>query len=189
MELSECNLCKERKYGHGPVPGVGSLEVEICLLGRNPGVDEDRIGRPFVGKAGGKLNDGLIIAKCPRSICRVDNVVKCMTPKDVKPSQQCQRMCSATWLKATLRNMPNLKLVVTLGNEALHYFETLASVGELHGTLLTIHRNWLHNDVDIFCSYHPSAALRSTIMDKHFVRDMEKLGRYLQENKLIAQAM
>lgn len=187
MELKDCNLCIERKYGTGPVPGCGNVEiVKICLLGRNPGVEEDPVKRPFVGRAGGKLNEGLFLAKLPRSVCRVTNVGKCMTPTNINPTQQCLRICSNTWLKDELYSMTQLKLVVTLGNQALHYFERHGTVGELHGTILPVIADKVGKEgVKIFCSYHPSAALRSTLMNNHFTDDMLKLGNYLRKNSLV----
>jgi len=187
VELKNCDLCIERKYGTGPVPGCGNLELaKICLLGRNPGVEEDPIKRPFVGRAGGKLNEGLVFAKLPRGICRVTNVSKCMTPTNVCPTQQCLRICSDTWLKDELCSMPQLELVVTLGNQALHYFERHIVVGEIHGTVLPVVVEKVGKEgVSIFVSYHPSAALRSTLMNKHFMNDMTKLGHYLRENGLV----
>ena len=186
MELKDCKQCREREYGTGPVPGCGNIDALVCLLGRNPGVQEDPVKRPFVGKAGGKLNEGLWLAKLPRAACWVDNVSKCMTPSNVKPTQQCLRICSETWLKPTLYNMKELKLVVVLGNQALHYFEPREVVGDLHGTVLPVAAGKVGKEgVSMFVSYHPSAALRSTIMNGYFINDMTRLSCYLRKNKLI----
>lgn len=190
MKLEDCTLCRERNYGTGPVPGCGNiLLAQICLLGRNPGVEEDPIKRPFVGRAGGKLNEGCVLAKLLRSICYVTNVGKCMTPTNVNPTQQCLRICSDTWLKDELAALVQLKLVVTLGNQALHYFERHGTVGELHGTVLPAEADKTGKEgVSIFVSYHPSAALRSTIMNRHFMNDMIRLGHYLRKNDLVELA-
>jgi len=184
MELEDCKLCRERTYGTGPVPGCGNcLLNEICLLGRNPGTTEDGLKKPFVGRAGGKLNEGLVLAKLLRGLCYVTNVSKCMTPNNVTPTQQCLRICSDTWLTDELIALPKLKLVVTLGNQALHYFERHGTVGELHGTVLPAKIG--EKDISIFVSYHPSAALRSTLMNKHFMNDMTRLGHYLKKTGLV----
>lgn len=191
MDLKDCRLCMERKYGKGPVPGCGNaLLAEICLLGRNPGVTEDALGRPFVGRAGGKLDTGLAVAELPRSICWIDNVSRCMTPTNVAPTQQCLRICSDTWLHDTLIHLPKLKLVVTLGNQALHYFERLVVVGTMHGTVFPAEAEKVGREgVYVFVSYHPSAALRSTQMNHHFMSDMDKLGKYLKENNLVKEVV
>lgn len=191
MDLKDCNQCIERKYGQGPVPGCGNIElVKICLLGRNPGRDEDALGRPFVGRAGGRLNEGLCLAGLLRILCFITNVAKCMTPSNVAPTQQCLRICSNTWLRDELSNLRQLELVVALGNQALHYFERLGTVGELHGTFLPITAGKIPGkaDVKLFVSYHPSAALRSTMVDRLFTNDMIKLGKYLRAHNLVGAA-
>jgi len=82
--------------------------------------------------------------------------------------------------------MPRLKLVVTLGNQSLHYFERHGTVGELHGTVLPAEFDKTGKEgVSLFVSYHPSAALRSTLMNKHFMNDMAKLGHYLMKTGLV----
>lgn len=187
-QLADCKLCMERNYCRRPVPGIGPMDAEICFLGRNPGPDEDAVGRPFVGKAGGKLNEGFAMIKLPRADCRIENVVKCMTPKDKSPTQQCRKICSQTWLGPTLLSMEKLRLVVTLGNEALHYFISNITVGDFHGLVLPAPSNLVsHAGVEVFVSFHPSAALRSTLMNQHFVHDFQKLGYYLSSLHLLSR--
>ena len=185
MELKECKECMERSFGHGPVPGHGNPKLaKICLLGRNPGVTEDLKGVPFVGRAGGKLNTGLVLAHILRNECYVTNMGKCYTPTSVKPSAKCYERCKELWLCNEMRSLEKLKLIVTLGNEALKYFEPLASVGELHGYPFPAKRPWgklLEESITVFVSYHPSAALRSSIMNKHFMKDMSRLHQLWKE--------
>jgi len=112
-----------------------------------------------------------------------------MTPTNVNPTQQCLRICSDTWLKDELHSIVQLELVVTLGNQALHYFEKRGTVGELHGTVIPVTKDKVGKEgVSIFVSYHPSAALRSTLMNTHFMNDMQKLCHYLRKNKLVMEA-
>ena len=49
----KCKLCKMRQH---IVFGVGNKNAEVMFIGEGPGADEDRLGEPFVGKAG-KLMD------------------------------------------------------------------------------------------------------------------------------------
>ncbi|KKN52373.1 hypothetical protein LCGC14_0612900 [marine sediment metagenome] len=184
--LQECNLCAERSYCRAPVSGCGDMNAEVCWLGRNPGYDEDQLGRPFVGNAGGKLNEGLNLTGLTRAKCWIDNISKCMTPKDVVPTQQCRKTCSSVWLLPTLCELKRLRLVVALGNEALHYFLNQSMVSELHGTIFPVpHAKVGQEGVAVFISYHPSAALRSTMMNNHFKSDMQRLKHYLMRQHLV----
>ena len=187
MELNECDLCSERVYGTGPVPGEGNKQLaRICLLGRNPGTVEDQQKRPFVGPAGRKLNQGLILAGLLRNECYITNLVKCMTPKDVSPSVPCIQHCTHTWLVDELQGLEKLELLIVFGNQALQCFEPLGRVGMLHGTVFKTLFPGDTKDyrlIKIFVSYHPSAALRSITINTQFLDDMRKLKGLLSEPK------
>ncbi len=184
MDLKECELCPERRYGQGAVPGSGNCKLaQICLLGRNPGEKEDEGGRPFIGRAGRKLNEGLLFAGILRNECWVTNVGKCFTPSKVTPSAACLKMCRTTWLLDELASLQQLRLIVTFGNQALQVFEPLAKVGELHGYSFEVDRLWKPEErITIFCSFHPSAALRGSDVNKMFLADMSKLKQLEKEN-------
>ena len=184
MELKECSLCPERGYGQGPVPGEGNRKLaQICLLGRNPGADENKSGRPFIGRAGRKLNEGLLYAGILRNACWVTNVGKCYTPKDVVPTKAHLAICRREWLLPELASLEQLRLIVTFGNQALQIFEPLARVGELHGYAFDVNRPWQPEErITIFCSFHPSAALRGEDINKKFLADMTKLKQLEKEN-------
>lgn len=186
MKLEDCNVCEERKYANRPVPGVGNRELaEICFLGRNPGRTEDKDGVPFVGRAGKKLDVGLVLAGVLRRLVYITNVVKCMTPSNIVPSRACFFNCRTHWLVPEFMSLPKLKLIVTLGNEALKLFEPLGTVGNLHGTYFKT-KLVGEKKMLLFVSYHPSAACRSSLMNQHFMDDMGKLKILLLEEKLIA---
>lgn len=182
-KFATCALCMERKYANRTVYGDGSPKLaKVCLLGRNPGRDEDRLGVPFIGRAGRKLDQGLVIASLLRRECYTTNISKCMTPPNIAPSAVCRRTCVDAWLNEELASLERLELIVTLGNEALRYFEPLGRVGELQGTHFDTVKPWMAQKIHIFVSYHPSAALRSTSVHEKFMIGMERLGEYIAVN-------
>ncbi len=189
MELNECTLCPERRYGQGPVPGKGNSKLaQICLLGRNPGVTEDEMRIPFIGRAGRKLNEGLQFAGILRNECWVTNVCKCYTPSNVTPTAASLKACRL-WLLPELASLEKLRLIVVLGNQALQVFEPLARVGELHGYSFEADQPWQpEKKITIFCSFHPSAALRGSDVNKMFLADMVKLGQLEKENFINASS-
>ena len=54
--IVNCNKCKLCKTRQNIVFGVGNKNADIMFIGEGPGADEDRLGEPFVGRAG-KLMD------------------------------------------------------------------------------------------------------------------------------------
>ncbi|KKM64854.1 hypothetical protein LCGC14_1497160 [marine sediment metagenome] len=189
MEFKDCALCDERRHGTRTVPGEGNCRLaQICLLGRNPGENEDEYGRPFIGRAGRKLNEGLQYAGILRNTCWVTNVSKCYTPPNVVPSAKCLKMCRKTWLMDELAKIEQLRLIVTFGNQALQVFEPFARIGELHGYSFEVDRPWQpEKRITVFCSFHPSAALRMSDVNKMYVADMIKLKQLEKETFRDAQ--
>jgi uracil-DNA glycosylase len=73
---AECKACPLWKTGTQTVFGEGSSEAELMLVGEQPGDQEDRAGRPFVGPAGRLLDKALEDAEIDRKLAYVTNVVK-----------------------------------------------------------------------------------------------------------------
>ncbi len=62
--------------GRAPVLGEGPLDAALMLVGEQPGDEEDRGGRPFIGPAGRLLDRALVEAGIDRAACYVTNAVK-----------------------------------------------------------------------------------------------------------------
>jgi uracil-DNA glycosylase len=75
-EAADCKACDLFKTGTQTVFGEGSEKAEIVFVGEQPGDKEDLAGRPFVGPAGGVLDEGLEAAGIDRSLAYVTNAVK-----------------------------------------------------------------------------------------------------------------
>jgi DNA polymerase len=71
-----CRACDLWKSGTQTVFGEGTRNAEILFVGEQPGDKEDLAGRPFVGPAGGVLDEGLDAAGIERNLAYVTNAVK-----------------------------------------------------------------------------------------------------------------
>ena len=56
QSIKDCKKCKLCTNRTNIVFGVGNKNADVMFIGEGPGADEDRLGEPFVGKAG-KLMD------------------------------------------------------------------------------------------------------------------------------------
>ncbi len=150
----DCVACPELVAGRTTVVvGDAPAGARLALVGEAPGAEEDRTGRPFVGKAGLLLDRLLAEADLDRSGVAVLNVLQCRPPGNRPPTTTEAIRCRG-WLERKLHLLAP-ELVVTLGLSAATAFlgrgVTLASVrGEVH-------------EVDgrrVLPTYHPSAAIR-----------------------------
>jgi uracil-DNA glycosylase family protein len=71
-----CKACPLWKTGTQTVFGEGSPKAEVMFVGEQPGDQEDKAGKPFVGPAGKLLDQALEQAGIDRSLAYVTNVVK-----------------------------------------------------------------------------------------------------------------
>jgi uracil-DNA glycosylase len=71
-----CRGCHLWQVGTQTVFGEGSREAEVMFVGEQPGDQEDRAGKPFVGPAGKLFDEALEAAGIDRSLTYVTNAVK-----------------------------------------------------------------------------------------------------------------
>jgi DNA polymerase len=75
-EIDHCRACPLWERATQGVPGEGKPHARVMLVGEQPGDQEDRVGRPFVGPAGRLLDAALDKAGVDRSDVFVTNAVK-----------------------------------------------------------------------------------------------------------------
>jgi uracil-DNA glycosylase family protein len=71
-----CQACPLWRLGTQTVFGEGPAEAELMFVGEQPGDQEDRLGRPFVGPAGRLFDQALEAAGIDRSVTYMTNAVK-----------------------------------------------------------------------------------------------------------------
>jgi uracil-DNA glycosylase family protein len=149
------------ELGSQTVFGEGRTDAKLCLVGEQPGDEEDRRGRPFVGPAGKVLDRALAEAEVPRDELYVTNAVKHFSyvyrgkrRLHSKPSLRVVRACKP-WLEAELKAV-RPEVVLCLGATAAQSFL---------GPRFSVTRNrgrvfetpWAKAFI---VTYHPSAILR-----------------------------
>ena len=75
-EARNCKACDLWKHATQTVFGEGAPKAKIMFIGEQPGDQEDREGRPFVGPAGKLLDTALVDAEIDRKTVYVTNAVK-----------------------------------------------------------------------------------------------------------------
>ena len=80
----KCKLCKGRQ---NIVFGNGNKNAKIMFIGEGPGADEDRLGEPFVGRAGKLMNMAFQMLGIKREEVYIANIVKCRPPSNRNPEE------------------------------------------------------------------------------------------------------
>lgn len=118
VELLMCRRCPVRDEALRVVPGDGPLDAGICLIGQNPGAEEDERGIPFVGEAGDELNQWLQFLRLDRAKLLITNALKCHTTRNRPPRPKELATCQ-TWMAQELTTFTELQVLIPLGRPAL----------------------------------------------------------------------
>jgi uracil-DNA glycosylase len=89
-ECQRCPLCQSRANVVGP---SGDLSSRLVFVGEAPGETEDRLGKPFVGRAGKILDRMLAQNGLLREAIMITNAVKCRPPNNRRPTKEEVEAC------------------------------------------------------------------------------------------------
>jgi DNA polymerase len=134
------------------------------FVGEGPGFNEDRQGRPFVGRAGDLLVKLLASIGWKRDDVFITNIVKCRPPDNRDPQPDEIAAC-APYLRRQLAVL-DPALVVTLGRHSMGRFMPGARISQAHGTVRPADPESGASDALVYALYHPAAALRSQEVER-----------------------
>jgi DNA polymerase len=154
QQILTCNACDLGSANRVPWSG-STFSPDLILLGEAPGANEDREGRPFVGRAGKLLDSLLEEAGTSRSQVTVTNTVCCRPPRNRDPSPQEVQACH-----------PNLKAQLSLSRTPVGIVLGRVALGTLRGDHSVRLAPSLNVPFEIydklwFPTYHPAYALRN----------------------------
>jgi uracil-DNA glycosylase family protein len=185
---SGCRGCELWVDATQTVFGEGSSQASVMFVGEQPGDQEDRVGRPFVGPAGKLLDEGLEAAGIDRDQIYVTNAVKhfkfvrqelIKRRLHKKPNAAEVRACNP-WLREEVR-LVRPKLTVALGSTAAQTllgssFRVTQHRGEV------VESDWAG---PVLATVHPSSILRAPSeyradARREFFEDLAKVAAYLK---------
>lgn len=152
-EIGPCTRCELSEKRQHVVFGEGNPEARVVFVGEGPGADEDRTGRPFVGRAGELLTKMIEALEWQREDVFICNVVKCRPPGNRDPKPEEIATCHP-FLQRQLEII-RPRVIVTLGKPAT---STLlgrpVAITRLRGTW----QEW--NGIPLMPTFHPAYLLR-----------------------------
>jgi DNA polymerase len=169
-EIRVCERCRLHEGRTNAVPGEGNPSTEVMFVGEGPGYNEDRLGRPFVGRAGDFLVKLLGSIGWRRDEVFITNVVKCRPPDNRDPQPDEIAAC-APYLRRQLEAL-DPALVVTLGRYSMATFMPGARISQAHGAVRPADPATGANNALVLAMYHPAAALRTTAIAETSLHDM-----------------
>lgn len=175
--IRSCPLCPLSRTRTHAVPGEGPLTAEVMFIGEAPGMNEDRLGRPFVGAAGQFLDELLAAAKLRREDVYICNVLKCRPPGNRDPMPNEIEAC-APYLDEQIA-MVDPVLIVSLGRYSMSRYFPQAKISRVHGQARDIGGRLF---VPMF---HPAAALHQQSLRETIVGDFRRLPAMIEDGRAL----
>jgi len=160
------------------VDGEGPLDADILLVGQAPGETEALRERPFVGPAGRLLQEACALAGIDWEGVRRTNVVRCRPPNNRPPTRE-EIQEYWPWLEQEIASMPNLRVIVALGNEAAYAF-----TGKLGGITKRRGVEFEWRGRLVVPTLHPAYVLRDRTKLGILVADLKRARRLVSGGTL-----
>ncbi len=174
--IRDCKRCSLWESRTNLVFGEGNPRADIMFVGEAPGAEEDRLGRPFVGRAGKLLDKILAAMELSRDDVYIANILKSRPPQNRDPHPEEAEACEPYLHKQIDLIKP--KIICCLGRiSAQRLLQTNMSLTKMRdkwfdyrGTLLMV-------------TFHPAALLRNPNFKRPCWEDMKKMMAKLEEMK------
>jgi uracil-DNA glycosylase family 4 len=155
--VTRCTQCPELAGSRTQtVFGVGDPQADWMVVGEAPGMEEDRQGEPFVGRAGQLLNAMLKALGLARQEVYIANILKCRPPRNRDPRPEEAACCEPYLMRQIELVAP--RVILAVGRiAAQNLLGTEAPLGRLRGR---VHR-FGEAGLPLVVTYHPAYLLRS----------------------------
>jgi len=180
-DCRRCTLCYSRSR---VVIDRGNPKAPILIVSERPGENEDRTGKPFMGRAGELLDKMLrAIDLDPDRDVLITNVVRCKPEVDRSPSKDEVDACFPFLEKQIELVRP--RVILVLGAVALKWVDSERSEAKMEeetGKFFTVAR---FPDVQFMVMYNPAFLLRDPRKKTATWEHLKALRHYLHEKKLV----
>lgn len=183
LEVKKCMKCEKLcKTRLNVVFGRGDENPDIVFVGEAPGADEDRLGFPFVGRAGKLLDRWIDELKINKYNFYIMNALKCRPPENRDPLPEEKTNCRNFFVKQ-LETL-NPKIICALGRHGfgnLVEFDLKTPFGKARNTVHYYNNNG--KEVPVIATYHPAYVLRNQKEEIKVINDLEFMLKELNNIK------
>lgn len=174
--------CALKKQANTTVFADGNPASRIMLIGEAPGRDEDRLGLPFVGRAGKLLDKMLAAIHLDRTTAYITNVINWRPPDNREPTPEEAAMC-LPFLRRHIE-LANPEIIILLGAVAARHV-----MGFSEG-IMKLRGRWLEyrvgeRMVPVLPTLHPAYLLRQPAHKKLAWRDLQAAERKIKDAGLL----
>ena len=181
ISINSIRNCELKKNATNLVFSDGNPYAQIMIIGEGPGANEDKEGKPFVGRAGKLLDKMLEAIKLDRKNVYISNVVNFRPPMNRKPTDvEIKR-----YLPFLVKHIELIKpkILLLLGSTALN-----ALMGD-EVVISKARGKWVNKKIgnvkpEIIASFHPAFLMRQPDQKKYAWEDLKMIRKKMSELKI-----
>ncbi len=179
--VANFDLCPLKRTATNTVFMDGNPAAPIVIVGEAPGAEEDRTGRPFVGRAGQLLDRMLEAIDLDRAQVQITNVIYWRPPGNRKPTAAETAACLPFVLRHIALARPRV-LVLAGGTAATTLLPVTDGITRLRGRWFELELPGLDTPVPTLPMFHPAFLLRTPERKREAWRDLLALKARLDES-------
>ena len=173
-EVRQCKACQLHTTRTQGVFGIGNRDADWLIIGEAPGADEDRLGEPFVGRAGKLLDAMLRALGLDRQQVYIANILKSRPPENRDPKPEEVRACWPYLERQIALIEP--RIILAVGRiAAQNLLQTDVAIGRLRGR----EHRFGATQIPVVVTYHPAYLLRSPGQKRKAWDDLQLARRTL----------
>lgn len=174
LMVNRCHRCFLSQTRTNVVFGEGNTKAKMIFIGEGPGYNEDKMGRPFVGRAGQLLDKMIEAIGLKREDIYITNIVKCRPPNNRNPLEEESNTC-IEFLRWQVKIIdPNI--IVCLGAVAAR------NIIDKDFRITKERGIWFNRGkYSIIATYHPAALLRDQGKKREAWEDFKNIRKKYEQ--------
>ena len=174
--VAACTRCPLHQGRTQAVFGTGNPRAKWMLIGEAPGAEEDRQGKPFVGRAGQLLTNMLRAIGLDRDEVFIANILKCRPPNNRDPRPEEAAACE-DFLKRQIAHV-RPRIILALGRVAAqNLLKQDTPIGRMRGRI----HEYPDLKIPVVVTYHPAYLLRSPGEKRKSWQDLKAAVKLFEE--------
>ncbi|MAV76844.1 MAG: uracil-DNA glycosylase [Candidatus Marinimicrobia bacterium] len=180
-QINSIKNCDLKKNATNLVFADGNPSSSIMIIGEGPGANEDKEGKPFVGRAGKLLDKMLEAIKLNRRNVYISNVVNFRPPMNRRPTDiEINRYLP--FLNKHIEII-NPKILLLLGSTALNaLIGNEVVISKARGKWVT--KKIGNANPEVIASFHPAFLMRQPDQKKYAWEDLKMIKKKMSELKI-----
>jgi len=180
-ELGDCRRCGLGGLRRNLVFGEGNERAELVFVGEAPGEEEDRQGRPFVGRAGQLLTRIIEAMGLSRKDVYICNILKCRPPGNRNPAPEEIAACEPFLIRQIEAIRPRVICALETFS-ARTLLKVPDPISRIRGRFYSYH------GIRLMPTYHPAYLLRNPSFKKQVWEDVREIMKCLDGDKGVKES-